>query len=198
VLVGVGAALLLTVVGAVVVAGAGGDDGGGPTTTELTRREQFVRHISAYVYAIGGAGTINQDQADCVAQRMVDQVGIDQLEELDILNTLDRSQPLVVGSDAQATYREAFDCLDDQTLVAFLAGTIQLAPEVEIGPDQADCMVQGWLARIGRDALVDMYAVLSTEGVTSEVLQGLPAEQGDVLIDVAAGCAGPAPTTPPP
>lgn len=194
----VGAILLAGVGAAVVVAGSARDDGGTdvPETTELTRRDQYVRHLSDYVYEVGGVGTIGPTQSDCVAERIVDGVGVDRLEAMDILNTLeDASQtPLVVGDEAQATYEDAFECLDDRELLAFLGGTIERSTDV--GPEQAGCMVQGWLEGMGRDALVDMYTVLSTEGVTTESLDRLPPEHRDLLLDVARTCATPPPTTP--
>lgn len=184
----IGAALVVGLVSvgsaAAAVRVSGGD--GDPPAAPRPAEERLVTQISAYVYEAGGVGTISPRQADCVARHIVDRVGADRLAELDVATQLEDpgKPPLVFGTDAQDAFRESFTCFGDDVLMAFMAATVQTAGKV--GPEQAACTVQGWMDEIGRTALIDLYTVLSTEGAAN-----LSAEQNDVLLSVAAGCATP-------
>jgi hypothetical protein len=191
-----GAALvvgLVSVGSAVAAVRVTGGGDGDPPAAPRPAEERLVSQISAYVYEAGGIGTISPGQADCVARHIVDRVGADRLSELDVATQLEdpSKPPLVFGTDAQDAFRESFRCFGDEVLMAFMAATVQTAGKV--GPEQAVCTVQGWMDEIGRTALIDLYTVLSTEGAAN-----LSAEQNDVLLSVAAGCApAPAPAATP-
>lgn len=182
---------LFIVAGADSGSGGGGQKGNQPDTSTAAERDEYVDALVANITATAGDGTLGAEQVDCVAQRIVDLVGLERLAQLDILNVPETmsQEPLVVGDKAQATYREAFGCLDDQSLVAFLAATVQRSTAMT--PDQARCTLQGWFDGMGRDALVDMYANLSTEWAGAQTTATAPPEYRDVIIHAASECAPP-------
>ena len=196
--------LLLGAVAAVIVASTVGDDddGNGPNPTEGSERQQFTDHISGYVFDTG-VGSIDQTQANCLADRLVTSLGVDHLAELDILHTLDvgrgtegRLSSILSGPEAQAAYHSAFECLDDISMVGFMARSFP--PESEIGPERAQCMVQGWLDGMGREPLIAMYTTFATQGLAADMSAVITPEQRDVVIGVAGGCTDPPPPAPSP
>ncbi|HEY3142597.1 MAG TPA: hypothetical protein VGJ86_15770 [Acidimicrobiales bacterium] len=196
-------ALLMGAAAAVVVAGAVRDDGGnGPGPTEMSQKQQFTNHISGYVFDTG-VGSIDQTQANCLADQLVTTLGVDHLAELDILHSLDvgrgtegRLSSILSGPEAQEAYHSAFECLDDASLVGFMARSFP--PESEIGPERAQCMVQGWLDGMGRDPLIAMYTTFATQGLAADMSAVITPEQQDVVIGVAGGCTDPPSPAPTP
>ena len=100
-------------------------------------------------------GTITEDQATCMAQAFVETAGRDRLVELGVL---EGEEPLLSTDEIEVAIPRSFDCLDDETMLAFMTSTWGEDTVGGLDPAIAPCVFQGWFDALGRDRLLYLYA----------------------------------------
>jgi hypothetical protein len=145
-------ALPLALVGLLSLAACGGDDGGAEASSGADE--------AAYVDAIAATAdetTFPGEQGRCVAQALVDAVGVDELSDAvtpeEIRNNPDASFDefgIEIGEDdAQALYDGITGCTDvRQALIGSLTAEQGLSPEAQ------QCLAQAFDDALLRDAIV--------------------------------------------
>lgn len=101
-------------------------------------------------------GGVAEEKITCMAEALVSVVGKERLIELDVLNGAD---PVVSASDAEKDVGipKAFDCLDNDELVTFMANSWRDENDQLYDPAVANCSFRRWLAGLGRPRLVYLY-----------------------------------------
>jgi hypothetical protein len=161
--------------------GDAGDSGG---SGDGATREDYVEALSV----VGADDTFTQEDAECVSGALVDVVGLDVLNEHDVLAQVSQTGGanwsladfgVEVDQDTKAELAdEVGGCLD---VKAAMVG--QLAADPSIGPDVAAC--------IGEQVDADLWPQLLVLGLTSGDTPA-PEDQAlaDRMLEVGTTCAG--------
>ena len=181
------AAVLVAVVGVALLATRGGDDGADPVTGD----DPLVVAVVDLMHEKSG-GTVTDADASCMAGALVDGVGADRLTELGVLDGTD-VVPLLDAAEKGAALPQAFDCLDDAAMIAFISATWTAAG---LGADLAPCVFQGWLDGVGRVRMVELYATATTRE-PPPLNEMLEPDELDLAAAVVAQCRESTPASAP-
>jgi len=131
-------------------------------------------------------GTVSDDDAACMTDRIVETVGRPALIDAGVDRGAD---PLVALSDeqVQAGLAPALDCLDDATLAGLMTQTFSPSMLAGLQVDDPGCLIDGWMAGLGRDKLIELYALWASTSA-ADVSQLLDPAQLEVLAGVVAEC----------
>ncbi|HEY8546157.1 MAG TPA: DUF2510 domain-containing protein [Acidimicrobiales bacterium] len=129
--------------------------GGGGDAADSDDDGDAVLQAMAGVVHEKSRDSITDEEATCMAQAFVDEVGADRLVELGVL---DGTDPELGPDEMSASLAGAFDCLDDETMVGFMEATWTSDAATGLDPGLAPCVFQGWFDVLGRDKLTDVYA----------------------------------------
>jgi hypothetical protein len=148
-----GAVVLALIAGAAVLLLRKGDDDTAPE--EISQSDPVMEAVVAALDE-RALGSVPEEKIHCMAEAMVGLVGKERMIELDVLNGAD---PVVSASDAEKDVGipKAFECLDNDELVAFMAHSWRDDNDEPYDPPVADCVFRRWLAGLGRPRLVYLY-----------------------------------------
>lgn len=112
--------------------------------------------------------TVDQAQADCVGEGMVDRVGVDKLKEYgmltDELTVNDGVTDVTMEeADADSAADVLVNCVDAQAIIAE-----QMGADDSITPEQQECMAEAFT----NEALTDMFSLMF-QGKEDEATQGM-------------------------
>jgi hypothetical protein len=147
--------------GVFVLTSGGGDDGdptadGGPGGDTVVEDDPVLLAVVKVMYETG-AGTITEPEASCMGGALVESVGTERLQDLGVI---DGADPIASPDPAETAEAipKVFDCLDDATMVEFMAATWTTEAVGGLDPRLAPCVFQGWFEGLGRERLVQLYA----------------------------------------
>jgi hypothetical protein len=102
------------------------------------------------------AGSIPDEKAGCMADALVNVVGPERFTELGVV---DGADPVLSmdEADKDTAIPKAFECLDNDELVAFMGATWRDANDEPYPPAITHCVFSRWQAGLGRERLVVLY-----------------------------------------
>jgi hypothetical protein len=99
---------------------AGGSDPTDPTTTAPDGGGEGGALVDAMAEGIlqSSGGVLDEAEAQCMAQAMIDEVGVDRLIELGLEASDGSTDPLesLTSEEQDAVYEAMFDCMDAETI----------------------------------------------------------------------------------
>ena len=150
--------------------------------------------MTEYV-TVTGAGSVDAEDAACMAESIVDTVGRARLDEVgardgtDLLTVLSREE-------VQSGLPTAMECLDDAGVEALIAATLKPTVLEQLNAESPQCLANGWMDGFGRERFVELYALWAS-GASAELTSFLDPEElgtlGSVISECKAGAPAPAP-----
>lgn len=168
--------------------GGGGGGGGESPGESAGGDDRLLEALRTYVVTTSN-GAVDDAGASCMAESIIDTVGLERLEEVGVDTGAD---PLVAlaRDEVQTGLPAAMDCLDDTTVEGLIAATLKPTVLVQLGAESPQCLVTGWMDGLGRDKLTELYALWASGG-SSALTAVLDAEQLGVLGAVISQCKTP-------
>jgi len=150
-------AVVVAAVGAFVLFGRGGD-GGDAGNANQTQADPLYSRLLEVMHEKSG-DTIDDEQAHCMADAIVDTAGRDRLIELGVT---DGADPILALDSATKDIGipKAFECLDDQAMINFMASTFERA-DVGLPAGMGPCVIDTWFKKLGRERLLFLYSTLA-------------------------------------
>ncbi|MGH9212149.1 MAG: DUF2510 domain-containing protein [Acidimicrobiales bacterium] len=138
-------------------------------------------------------GEVGEDDASCMTSSIIDTVGREALVNAGVDRGAD---PLIALNDdqVQTGLREAFVCLDDATLTAVMKQTFSPSMLASLGVASTDCLIDGWMTDLGRDTLIEVYALWASRR-DADIAGALSPTQFDALAGVVGECQATHPAT---
>jgi len=130
--------------------------------------------------------TVTDAEVRCIADGMVRSVGRQRLIDVGVLDGADPVLSLDLAEKHVAVPR-AFDCLDDQTMLAVMVASWPKEGVGQLGPEVAPCIFGGWLKEIGRDRLVYVFTTLF-DAKPAPLNETLNPDEFDIAIKVLNDC----------
>jgi uncharacterized protein DUF2510 len=177
---------------AVLVAGGllllGGDGDGDETTTETSGSNDDA--LEAYLVEFNlraSSNTIDENQANCMADNMIAVIGRDRFMEVGVLDQ-DNPFEVLTRDETVRAVKTGFDCLEDEDIVEYMAATWNPERFGGIPDEVAPCLYRGWLQGWGRDRLGDVVGNLVIADDAPEIGELLTAEENEVFSEVLTSC----------
>lgn len=152
--------------------------------------DPVVMSLVEYIVDIS-EGTVGEEDAACMAQDIVDTIGQARLVEAGIDRGADPLTSLT-AEEVQTSVPSALECLDDATVEALIARTFSPSMVARLGAQSSDCLVGGWMDGLGRDQLVELYALWAS-GSADLLTSSVDPTEMDALVAVITACSQPAP-----
>jgi hypothetical protein len=158
--------------------------------------DPLVAALSEYIDN-RSVGAVSPEDGRCMATKIVAAVGEARLVEVGVDAGADPLTALT-PEEIQTGLPAVFDCLDDDAAVAFMSATFSPSALGQMNLQSADCLVEGWMARLGREKLIELFSIWAARQ-GSQLSAALDDTQLGMLADVVALCTtvGSSTTVPP-
>jgi hypothetical protein len=165
------AAVGVVLAGAVLLTSQGDDDGGGGSDGGSPGDDPLKAHLVEFAHRASG-DTIDDAQANCMADNILTTLGRERLVEADVLA---EENPLnaVEDDEVVTAISTGFDCLENADLVEYMAATWNPARFGGIPDAAAPCVFEGFIEGWGRERAINVFgqfAIPENDLVLSELL----------------------------
>jgi hypothetical protein len=133
--------------------------GGGDDADKTADSDPLVAAVTKSM-DLKGHGALDAKQTNCMTDALINTAGRDHLIEQGVTKGADPVLSLD-PANKDAVLQKTLACLDDKTMVAFMAATwidpVTSKP-INVGP----CVFKGWMQKLGRDRIVYLYSTFAS------------------------------------